>query len=273
MDDRKYGRQEYWSERYTKYFSKEDEDITEEWYFGYEDLKPIIEDHLKKIKKGGTVVDVGCGVSSFFSDMLDDGFNKLKLVGIDYVESVVEHMKKAQPGAEFLKLDACNEMHGHFGGDSVDLIFDKATTDGLLCGPSSSSKSEDEQEPPAKKQKVSKGKSTKRAKAETDGQESVIKMYENIAKVLKPGGAILMITVNNPLDDWFQKCVLNPLVTESAEKYKWNVEINVSEDVDLEDPDPDADGEERKVIFIRKSARPAKKDTDELVEIEISTWE
>ena len=73
-----YGNKEYWEER----FANEDEF---EWLVKYEEIEPQLSRFIKSDSK---ILIVGCGNSSFSSDMYDAGYKCI--TNIDYSKNVIE---------------------------------------------------------------------------------------------------------------------------------------------------------------------------------------
>ncbi len=172
------------------------------------------------------------------------------------MKSVVEYRQARSPGLEFYHLDATSQLATHFGLRSIDFILDKATTDGLLCG--NSSVDEDGSTRKKKTPRGGKSKTKKGGGKEEEGLRNVKAMYSEVAKVLRPGGVIVMVTVNSPADDWFTDCVIGPLTasgTDGDGQYRYTVSVNLSED-NLEEGEEVPTGiGSPKVIIIRKSGR------------------
>lgn len=70
------------------------DDVTDEWFYRWEQLAPLLEDFLQERSAGGdiAVLDVGCGTSSLLPDMMNNGMLSGAFVGIDYSPAVAQHL-------------------------------------------------------------------------------------------------------------------------------------------------------------------------------------
>jgi SAM-dependent methyltransferase len=163
------------------------------------------------------VLDVGCGVSDIFHDMMQDGFTG-KLIGVDNVPLVVERCQEKyvqSPNVSFMVADI-RKLTEHFSSESIDIVLDKATSDGVLCS---------------------------KASAITTPQ-----IYLGVGALLKPGGVFVICSVNEPSHGWFTDYVL-PSLTEAAPTHRWRVEAHTVLGEDGENDCP-------YVYVITKLARP-----------------
>ncbi|KAF4698807.1 hypothetical protein FOZ63_026066, partial [Perkinsus olseni] len=121
-DQRRYGDASYWEERYkakkqklnedekeedkaekkaaTEDDDDDDADSTDEWHFSFEAMKELLPE-----KKDITVVDVGCGVSSFLHSMREAGYTG-RLVGLDYSPSAIDMCKEQFKEVEYHNKEA-----------------------------------------------------------------------------------------------------------------------------------------------------------------------
>lgn len=115
------------------------DDITAEWYYSYADLEPMLNKAFRGVDRSGAVLDIGCGLSTFFIDLQKGGAqdpqeanavaaaaaadaktagNKRKssssgssssargpgftgpCIGIDYSPSVIAHLQRTYPSAQ-----------------------------------------------------------------------------------------------------------------------------------------------------------------------------
>ena len=118
-----YGESEYWDKRYQK------ESKPFDWYFNWNDIYPIIKDHIESKEKS---LVLGCGNSTMSYEMLQDSFNYIE--SIDISSSVIDAMKekyKDFPNLKWRVMD-CTDLK-FYPNNSFDLVFDKGTIDALLC--------------------------------------------------------------------------------------------------------------------------------------------
>jgi len=152
-----YGEQAYWEDWYTSTTS------TFEWYMGYPDLEPLLK---RTMSKNSITLMVGAGNSLLPQQMFLAGYEKM--VCVDYSPVVVEQMVKrlqklklTPPNYVYEKMDAGNMT---FETNSFDNVIDKGTMDAIMCSP--------------------------------DGHETVFKMFQEVSRVLKPGGKYMLISFN-----------------------------------------------------------------------------
>lgn len=215
---RSYESQAYWDARYvqrisdrtikasTKTASKKRaaradddvDDITDEWYFSYDILQPLFEHHIRNINvlknPDKVVLDVGCGLSQLFSDLRADNWQS-QLIGIDYSPTLIKHLHQLFPPSkiskhtfQFLEMDA---MKMSFADQSVHVVIDKATTDGLM--------------------------------ASSESADTTPLMYAEVSRILAPGGVYIIATVNQP--SWLSDFVLDNLLKASPAS-RWRIGVH-----------------------------------------------
>eukprot|EP00823_Brevimastigomonas_motovehiculus_P004371 TRINITY_DN2873_c0_g1_i1.p1 TRINITY_DN2873_c0_g1~~TRINITY_DN2873_c0_g1_i1.p1 ORF type:complete len:308 (-),score=83.14 TRINITY_DN2873_c0_g1_i1:125-1048(-) len=244
LDVRPYDSKEYWEDRYSIRLDKkkaetdEDEDVTDEWYFGYTDLKPLLDDSLKMHKKHGRVLDIGCGLSSFFSDMQKDGYGG-PFVGIDYVKNTIDHNVKTYPPKDFPLFDF-KEMDAKkmdFSDNAFDIILDKATSDGFMCS--------------------------------DETAEALPAIYSEVARLLKPNGVFLIVSINGPEHKWFSDYVLSSLLqADNSIGYKFNVTAHSPQNCTEGDNNNNNNKRSPWVFIISKCGRPSLRSTDSASEMD-----
>ncbi len=112
----------YWNERFTK-------ESSYEWLVKFEDVQELLKPWLGPVES--RILIVGCGNSSFSSDLYDAGYENI--VNIDFSDVCIENMKKrnevSRPNMKWL----CKDMTelDEFATDSFDVIVDKASMDAL----------------------------------------------------------------------------------------------------------------------------------------------
>ena len=190
-------------------------------YFDYEELKPLLKGVVTKRMKHGAVLDLGCGVSYLFGDMLADGFDG-SLTGIDYVSSVIRQQTKVYPVDLFpsIEFKECNALKllSHFEKDSFSLIIDKATSDGMLCSPETAAKTP--------------------------------LMYKAVAQLLKLTGVYIIASVHAPEEEAWLSDLLLPSLVQACPQNKWLIQVHTPLDQDAA-----GDMENPFVYVIRKHGR------------------
>jgi len=155
-----YGSPDFWREVYTG-SSKWKKCIPPEWLFSYEQFK---NQRWHRYLRGGSILDVGCGPSTFMSDAYDDGFHDITCADVEH--NVVEMMRQknalVRPGIKYMQSDACNMLG--IDDRSYDIIVDKGTMDALICA----------------------------------GKRTVSRCSAEIHRVLKDAGLYLCISLNAP---------------------------------------------------------------------------
>eukprot|EP01062_Namystynia_karyoxenos_P042276 TRINITY_DN30847_c0_g1_i1.p1 TRINITY_DN30847_c0_g1~~TRINITY_DN30847_c0_g1_i1.p1 ORF type:complete len:305 (+),score=88.15 TRINITY_DN30847_c0_g1_i1:70-915(+) len=172
-----YSKVSYWESRYRKVQRKEAVEETEEWLMDYATLRPLL-----RIARGAAVLDVGCGVSAFLADARKSG-HKGRLVGIDFSRRAVEVSRERYGGVAGLEIQVGDARRMPFADASFDLVLDKATMDGQLCG--------------------ARGLSPRGPAAQTAAE---------CARVLRPGGLYCVVTWRGPGRsgglDWLEQVLL-----------------------------------------------------------------
>lgn len=152
---------QYWDVRYK--LSKKQKINEYEWYF--------VDDELLSYgvaaigDKRNRVLDLGCGQSTYADQLYDKGYHKM--VCTDYSEFCIQERKRLsrRDKMEFMKVDG-REMP--FPDASFDAVIEKATFDSIIF---------------------------KRDNASKLAAEQVL---AECVRVLKPGGRLLSISINNP---------------------------------------------------------------------------
>jgi SAM-dependent methyltransferase len=121
-NNRLYGTRHYWEER----FAQEEE---YEWLMHYHDVETILNRFLKP---SDHILIVGCGNSSFSSDLYDAGY--INITNVDYSHNVIHRMKKkhenCRPMMKWMVMDM-TDMSAIDGG-AFDVVIDKAAMDALV---------------------------------------------------------------------------------------------------------------------------------------------
>ena len=155
----------YWNTR----FSKED---SYEWLVGYKHVQDtIINNYMKNSSKSCKILQLGCGNSSFASDLYNDGFHDI--TNIDISSVCVEKMSSKYPHLKFLTMDM-TAMSEELSDNSFDVVLEKATLDALVVD------------------------CTNPWDFTCSSYSSIKRSLKEIKKVLKPSGLFISITFTQP---------------------------------------------------------------------------
>ena len=220
VGQRNYGEEGYWEERYKRQLDKakrreqqqqqreekksapanedeedDDDDVTSEWYYDWKTLTPLLD--ITPSMRQSPVLDLGCGLSALFSDLLADGFTG-PLVAIDSAPSVLTEQRGRFPAAAFPNVSfisrslfstayrsASPSEHHRYG-----LIVDKATSDGIMCASYIA-------QPPAQP---------------ASRTPPVLEMYRMVGHCLAPGGTFLCVSVQEPDSAWCRELMMAGLI-------------------------------------------------------------
>lgn len=188
MQDRLYGTDRYWIDRYER-GSRDDE--TDEWLLGWQELSPLV-----SVGRGDGVVDLGCGNSPLCFDLLQD-HPESSVLAIDIAPGAVQQLRQEQTRrvrrgeasaarATLACFDAC-VAEAWTAAPSLpprgcSVLIDKSTTDGLLCD-------------------------TKH------GAARVRSIYAHAGRLLRASASVLVVSWRDPSDglDWLVDIVLGGL--------------------------------------------------------------
>lgn len=210
---RHYNDADYWETRYRHNLvststannkneeEDEDKDVTDEWYYSFSSLLPLLKSYLTPSLLSSPVLDVGCGVSNLFTELINYGFTN-DLLGIDYSITCIQHQQQRYPSHLYpqlhYKLDnlfkfdrhhkAAKDIYHHYG-----LIIDKATSDGIMCS--------------------------------NDNIAGIIDMYTMIGWALQPGGLFVCCSVQLVDSRWFTELVL-PSLYEGDSDYRYHIVVH-----------------------------------------------
>jgi len=183
---------------------KKDNDTTNEWYFDFRSLAPLLEPVLSPFARRGfgkdcEVLDIGCGVSRLFESLQTcSGLANATFTGIDLSPTVLAIMNRfyARNAAFHFGFVDARRLSTAFAVDSFDVIIDKATSDALLS-----------------------------AASEEGAEEEVMRMYTQVAHVLRFGGVFVICTVNGTSTPWFGR-MLAALTGQSPPHVKWHIAVH-----------------------------------------------
>ena len=216
---RNYGEEGYWEERYRRQLAKakareekkagaededDDDDVTNEWYYDWKTLTPLLD--ITHTMRHSPVLDLGCGLSSLFSDLIADGFTG-PLLGIDSAPSVLTEQRgrfppASNPNVSFTSrslfstayLTATPSERHRYG-----LIIDKATSDGIMCATHITAAQTQQQQQPQPTTSL-----------------PIIHMYRMVGHCLAPGGTFICVSVQEPDSGWCHELMMAGLI-EGAE--------------------------------------------------------
>lgn len=163
--------------------------------------------------------------STQLSDLRERAGARGRLVGVDYAASAVALCRRtrAAEGVEYLRMDA-RKMR--FPDESFDVVLDKATLDGQLCG---------------------------RGAAAATCRE--------VGRVLRPGGAYILVTWRGPSRagglSWLLDLVL-PALRERSGGQAWRVDVHCFADGEADAATEEDFGRLPNVFVISKSRATGK---------------
>jgi 2-polyprenyl-3-methyl-5-hydroxy-6-metoxy-1,4-benzoquinol methylase len=118
-----YNKQDYWEERF----------LDEDEYDWLGKLDKVENDILPLLKKADKILIIGCGNSTFSSDLYDKGY--CNIINIDYSQVVIKKMRelhsKQRPEMKWEYMDMTKLTYDN---ESFDVVIDKAATDAIMVG-------------------------------------------------------------------------------------------------------------------------------------------
>ncbi|CAJ0931086.1 unnamed protein product, partial [Mesorhabditis belari] len=144
-----------------------------EWYGGYDDLSVIIEQY---VTPKNCVLQIGCGNSELATEMYDNGFHQIH--SIDTNAKVIKQQSTKNRNRSGLAFSVDDATKLTLADLTFDVVLDKGTLDAMF--------------PP---------------KATDEQKEMVSKMFSEVARVLKPLGRYLIVTLaqEHILDFWLKE--------------------------------------------------------------------
>lgn len=139
----------------------EQQQQTEDWLVPWTTLAPVVLPHLAP---SNAIVILGSGTSTIGEELWDAGFHDV--VGVDYAASAVAQMNARTNGRTGLSYLEGDVRALPLREESIDVALDKGTLDALAC---------------------------------TDDPEAMIAaMARDVARVLRPGGRWLIVSMRAP---------------------------------------------------------------------------
>ena len=151
-----FGTRQFWEENALR-----PRDEYKEWFAGYAELAPLLR---RCCPTSGTVLHMGCGISSLSQDMFDDGYQHQ--VAVDFSEECMRHQQAECAGRPQVANAVMDCALLGLRPDCVDCVVDKGTLDALLCM--------------------------------DDGDAAVASMGREVRRVLRDGGLWFVVSFNVP---------------------------------------------------------------------------
>jgi ubiquinone/menaquinone biosynthesis C-methylase UbiE len=121
----KYSSKQYWNERYQK-------GQNHQWYFSYEELKPILNNILQSDDK---LLEIGCGDKPTVISLQSEGHQGL-IYAIDYSINIINKLntsKLLSDNNKSIKYSCMDARNLTFPDYFFDLVLDKGTCDAMMC--------------------------------------------------------------------------------------------------------------------------------------------
>jgi len=162
IDNSDYSKPDYWDKRFR--------DETEfNWLGGLEHYKDALQSMLKDYSKGDSILHIGCGNSSFSTELRSQGWSNI--TNIDISINGLNKLKEREKSSEYILMDmTCMPLRDN----SYDIILEKATLDSLQV--------------------------TTKSPWDLQSKENrlVSKVLSEISRILRPGGTFISITFSQP---------------------------------------------------------------------------
>merc|ERR1712028_113470 len=132
-----------------------------DWYQRYDGIKSLI---TRFVEPESRVLMVGCGNSRLSEEMYED--NIKDITNIDISDTCIVDMKKRCVAMEDMRWHTMDVLKLPFNEGAFEAVIDKGTMDSILCGEGST--------------------------------KNVAVMCKHISRVLKPGGAYIVVLYGQP---------------------------------------------------------------------------
>jgi len=200
-----YGSRDYWDQRYAN-----PETSNHEWYFGYDTLQPLVHELLPTLLSDQwSALEIGCGDRPLLPDLVaDPHFAKCRAICFDYAPTVVRALRHAareaarkNPALPVVSYEQADARSLSYSNDSFDIVLDKGTIDAMMC-------------------------------SNTEGVQNAQQICSEAARVVSPGGVIVVVSHMSPTGDegsvFLSKSLLPALSTRSM-KWSWDVGVHFDE--------------------------------------------
>jgi SAM-dependent methyltransferase len=200
-----YGSRDYWDQRYAN-----PETSNHEWYFGYDTLQPLVHELLPaRPSDQWSALEVGCGDRPILPDLVaDPHFANCRAICFDYAPTVVRALRHAareaarsNPALPVVSYEQADARSLSYSNESFDIVLDKGTIDAMMCSIS-------------------------------EGVSNAQQICSEAARVVSPGGVIVIVSHMNPTGDegsvFLSKSLL-PALSDKSAKWSWDVGVHFNE--------------------------------------------
>ncbi len=132
-----------------------------EWLQSYAALGPILG---RRIERSQAILELGCGSSALGIALHDDGYRSVTC--IDYALAALTHAQARAAGRTGLSYVAMDALRLGFADASFDVVVEKGTIDAIACS--------------------------------TPRDENLTALFAEVARVLRPGGLLVSISMRHP---------------------------------------------------------------------------
>eukprot|EP00088_Acartia_fossae_P070224 TRINITY_DN9343_c0_g1_i2.p1 TRINITY_DN9343_c0_g1~~TRINITY_DN9343_c0_g1_i2.p1 ORF type:complete len:254 (+),score=36.15 TRINITY_DN9343_c0_g1_i2:170-931(+) len=157
-----YSSPEYWEERF-----RTEEEFN--WLGGLKHYRHALDNMLEKYEKYDSILQLGCGNSSFSTELSNAGWTNI--TNLDISLNGLKTLKQREPKSEYLLMDMTRMP---LKDASYDIVIEKATLDSLQV--------------------------TAASPWDLQSQENqlVSKVLSEVKRILRPGGTFVSITFSQP---------------------------------------------------------------------------
>ncbi|XP_023330813.1 methyltransferase-like protein 13 isoform X2 [Eurytemora carolleeae] len=157
-----YSKPEYWEKRY---ISEEEY----EWLGGFQCYKSILQKYLSKHQQSDSILQLGCGNSSFSTDLRNEGWENI--TNIDISLTGLQKLRRRERDSNYVLMDMSIMS---FKDKAFDIVVEKCTLDSLLV--------------------------TAESPWDLDSKQHKLvgRVLKEIKRILNPGGTFISITFSQP---------------------------------------------------------------------------